>query len=101
MVFEALKQSEIIGSESNQDFRSRSQFLGQENEELVSQKGTRSGCCPGAEFKTPFLPGGEPSRLVAKKIPLPRDLAEHLAETLGSISDRYGFCRTQGSYAVS
>lgn len=80
LVFKAQKQNEITGSESSQS-RGPSAFsiMGQEDKEKLVRWAVSCSQC-----KTPFLLGGEPSLLVAMRIPEPRDLAEHLAGWLGS-----------------
>lgn len=54
-------------------------IMGQEDKEKPARWAVSCSQC-----KTPFLLVGEPSPLVAMRIPEPRDLAEHLAWWLGS-----------------
>lgn len=80
LVFKARKQNEISRSESSQS-REPSAFsiVGQEEKEKLVKWAVSCSQC-----KTPFLLGGDPSPLVAMRIPESRDLAEHLAGWLGS-----------------
>lgn len=59
---------------------------------LARGRGARTGGCPGAGRKTPFLPGAEPSPLVAVKAPRGPETAEYLAEMLGSGSQQWWLC---------